>query len=236
MTRSEDPRREPLERKGVVYVVRDHFAVVVHLALLLGSARVWGWYNAFVVAGVMLAIKSTTAIVCLRINPAVLNARGTKHEMSGKEKAFFAVFVPASLALPVVAGFEVGTHGWTHASAAELAAGLVMMVAGGIIGIAALAANAFFEPTVRVQSDRDHQVCTSGPYRFVRHPGYVSAMMVVLSVPLILGSRWAFVPAAVECIALVVRTAHEDALLRTELAGYAEFARSTRYRLFPLLW
>ena len=111
-----------------------------------------------------------------------------------------------------------------------------MMLVGGVIALRALQVNAFFETTVRIQSDRGHQVCTAGPYRFVRHPGYVGAMLVVFGAPLVLGSRWAFVPVIVEATALVVRTAYEDRMLQSELPGYDEYTQQTRYRLIPFVW
>lgn len=236
MNTSDDPRREALGIAGRRYLIRDHVVVVVHLALLLGSARALGWNNAWLLAGLVLAIKVSSAVFTLRLNPAVLNARGTRREMSRGERIFFAVLIPASLAMPIVAGVDVGGRGWSHQAALELGIGIAMMVVGGAIDIWALAVNAFFEPTVRIQRDRGQRVCSSGPYRLVRHPGYLGAILIMLGAPLVLGSRWCFVPAVVQVIALAVRTIHEDRLLHAELEGYGAYAESTRYRLVPSVW
>jgi protein-S-isoprenylcysteine O-methyltransferase Ste14 len=149
---------------------------------------------------------------------------------------FFLVLVPASIALPIVAGLDVGAPGWTHASLVELVIGVVLALAGGGLTIWALAENAFFEPSVRLQSDRGQRVCSTGPYRFVRHPGYVGAMLVGFCVAPVVGSRWALIPAAVQACALIVRTRYEDRMLHESLEGYADYARETRYRLFPGVW
>ena len=79
-------------------------------------------------------------------------------------------------------------------------------------------------------------MCTAGPYRFVRHPGYTAGILGAPSMPLILGSWWAFVPTAIYILVFVLRTALEDKTLRQELPGYAEYAKSTRYRLVPGVW
>lgn len=231
-----DPRVEPLERAGKVYVVRDHFAAIVHVALLLGSARTLGWFNAWLVGALVLAVKASSALVLVRVNPAVLNARGTKRELDRREQLFFLVLALSSLTLPIVAGLEAGAPGWTHRSALALALGVGMTVAGGALTIWAMAVNAFFEPSVRLQDDRDQHVITAGPYRLVRHPGYLGASLVSTSIPLILGSVWALIPAAIQLAALVVRIGYEDRMLHEALPGYTEYAAQTRSRLVPGVW
>jgi protein-S-isoprenylcysteine O-methyltransferase Ste14 len=94
----------------------------------------------------------------------------------------------------------------------------------------------FFEPTVRIQTDRGHRVIDTGPYAIVRHPGYVAACVLFMGMPLSLGSFWALVPAAVSCLLLVVRTVLEDKTLRNELVGYEEYTQRVRYRLVPGVW
>jgi len=97
--------------------------------------------------------------------------------------------------------------------------------------------NTFFEKTVRVQIDRDHRVIDAGPYKFVRHPGYLSILVGgIFASPLLLNSWWAFVPAALCAVSLVIRTALEDRTLLKGLPGYEEYALRTRYRLFPGVW
>jgi protein-S-isoprenylcysteine O-methyltransferase Ste14 len=99
-----------------------------------------------------------------------------------------------------------------------------------------MAVNEHFETTVRIQHDRDHQVCNKGPYRFVRHPGYSGFLISSLAGPLVLGSWYALIPTAVVMILFVIRTALEDRTLRLELPGYEEYAQKTKYRLVPKVW
>ena len=97
--------------------------------------------------------------------------------------------------------------------------------------------NTHFEKTVRIQTDRNHKVIDTGPYRVVRHPGYLGLIAgFILSAPLLLGSWWAFVPAVASTATLIVRTALEDRTLREELDGYEDYARRVRYRLVPGVW
>lgn len=116
-----------------------------------------------------------------------------------------------------------------------------------VIGIAALAisflpltwsmaVNRFFEPTVRIQTQQEHQVISSGPYRYIRHPGYVGVILQFIAVPLSLGTLVAWIPALLGAALYVLRTALEDKTLQAELPGYVEYTQRTRYRLFPFIW
>ena len=89
---------------------------------------------------------------------------------------------------------------------------------------------------VRIQGERGHRAVTSGPYRFVRHPGYLGAVLGALATPLMLGSAWTFVPAGLVALLFVVRTHLEDQTLRRELQGYEEYTKRTRFRLVPWVW
>jgi len=97
-------------------------------------------------------------------------------------------------------------------------------------------ANRFFSAVVRIQEERGHAVASGGPYRFVRHPGYVGMIAQFLVTPLTLGSLWALMPAGIAVGLYVWRTALEDRTLREELAGYQDYAARVRYRLLPGIW
>ncbi|MEZ4712965.1 MAG: isoprenylcysteine carboxylmethyltransferase family protein [Caldilineaceae bacterium] len=90
-----------------------------------------------------------------------------------------------------------------------------------------------FSSVVRIQTERGHVVCDSGPYRFVRHPGYAGNMLALFGIVLALNSLWTIIPAAVALVITVIRTVLEDQTLQEELPGYPEYARRVRYRLFP---
>jgi len=107
---------------------------------------------------------------------------------------------------------------------------------GIVVLVWAMAANKFFSATVRIQEERGHTVATGGPYRYVRHPGYVGWLMLTLATPVVLGSRWALVPAGITVILTILRTALEDRTLHSELEGYREYAERVRYRLLPGIW
>jgi protein-S-isoprenylcysteine O-methyltransferase Ste14 len=115
--------------------------------------------------------------------------------------------------------------------------GLIFAIIGyDVVVVWAMIANAYFTAIIRIQEDRQHTVATGGPYRFVRHPGYVGTILCYLATPFLLGSVWALIPAIFASIVLIVRTALEDETLQEELPGYKEYTQQTRYRLIPGIW
>jgi protein-S-isoprenylcysteine O-methyltransferase Ste14 len=96
--------------------------------------------------------------------------------------------------------------------------------------------NRFFSPTVRIQSDRGHQVISGGPYQIIRHPGYSGWILQMLAAPLALGSWWGLIPGLLSACLYGIRTALEDRTLHRELPGYTDYAARVRYRLLPGIW
>ena len=100
----------------------------------------------------------------------------------------------------------------------------------------ATASNAFFSQIVRIQSEHGHAVAAGGPYRYVRHPAYVGAILYEIAVSVLLASWWALLAGGLNAILLIIRTALEDRTLLGELTGYVDYARKVHYRLIPGIW
>lgn len=113
---------------------------------------------------------------------------------------------------------------------------LVFMVLGSLLTIWAVAANKFFSGFMRIQKERGHTFATSGPYQYIRHPGYLGAIVFYLAAPLLLGSLWAYIPVGVYVIVVLIRTSLEDRTLQEELNGYQSYAQEVDYRLISGIW
>ncbi len=187
----------------------------------------------------VIVVASIPATLYLRrVNPEVVAARVNRHE--GTKRWDFllgAIFLlPTMLAIMIVAALDDGLYHWSHLPWWEVGLGYALLITGFVGVTWAESVNKFFEPTVRIQTDRGHRVIDSGPYAIVRHPGYLSGFFVFIGMALSLGSLWALIPAVMVCLLLVVRTILEDKTLRSELPGYNEYARRVRYRLIPGVW
>lgn len=236
MERAEPPKEPSAMSRGkaIAYAIGLPLSLLVLIFLPAGSI---GWRPGWLFLAVLVAAFGLSALVIARVNPVIYRARsrfqpGTKRW----DKALLAVILPAMTAILPVAALDAGRF---HASA--LPSWLIVLgYAGMLFGVAvtgwAQAVNPYFEPGVRIQSERHQQVVDTGPYRYVRHPGYIAALFLFFGMALALGSFWASAPAALATALLVVRTSWEDRLLRAELPGYADYARRVRRRLVPGLW
>jgi protein-S-isoprenylcysteine O-methyltransferase Ste14 len=138
------------------------------------------------------------------------------------------------VALPLIAALDV-RFGWTRDFNAVIQLLGALVFAGGLgLFSWAMIVNAYFSTAARIQSGQT--VCPSGPYRFVRHPGYAGAILQSFGIALLLGSWWALIPAAAAVVFMVIRTVLEDRMLQAELDGYAEYVHEVRFRLIPRCW
>lgn len=200
----------------------------------------WGWWEAWVVAIVIVFGFSLSRHLAAKRHPDILKERSESfgHKEAKKWDHFLAPMMAfGGTMILIVAGLEERFN-WTPQTfpLGWKIAGFMVLIAAYIFSSWALIENAFFSGTVRIQTDRGHTVCDSGPYRIVRHPGYAGSLVAYLVMPLILDSTWGFIAAALLLIVTVIRTNLEDRTLQMELPGYREFSSRTKYRLFPGIW
>ena len=111
-----------------------------------------------------------------------------------------------------------------------------VFVAANALQIWAMAVNIYFSTALRLQTERGHELVRSGPYRYVRHPGYLAMLLIVPSTAIALGSKLALVPAATYQVLILFRASREDKFLLRNLSGYADYIEEAPYRLIPGVW
>jgi protein-S-isoprenylcysteine O-methyltransferase Ste14 len=212
--------------------------VVFSPLLFLGAGRIrwfagWGYVLLFA-----LVNAACLAWVHAR-NPRVLERRRTaiKENTKSWDKWWLAAYRTMYVGSLVVGSIENGRFAGGTLPMWLWATGAATFTVGTCVFYWGMAHNQFFEKSVRIQEDHGHQVVDSGPYGIVRHPGYVGCILsFAVATPLLFASWWSALPAAMTTLLYLVRTAAEDATLRRELPGYADFAQRVRYRLVPGLW
>ena len=195
--------------------------------------RAWLFFG----AAFIYFVGSTLAIY--RYNPELLVARLRVRREGSKtwdEVLMRVANLTGLLLIPAVAGLDLGRYNWSSLEAFYLVPGFTLFILGAFLITWAMIVNRYFESTVRIQEDRDHEVVSTGPYRYVRHPGYLSGILWMSSIPLIIGSLYTFIPVMVYTALMTLRTHLEDRTLLDELPGYSEYAKRVRYRLIPLIW
>lgn len=214
--------------------------VVVYLFIplvLLVCGGDFGWWQAWGYSLLIVAAGLGGRIWAERRHPGLLAERQNMEKVQSA-KAWDKVLAPlmalsVSFPLVIVAGLD-HRFGWSSVFPLWLIVlGFILISIGYAFAAWALIENRFFSSVVRIQVDRGHVVCDSGPYRIVRHPGYAGNILALFGIVLALGSVWTLIPAAVALIIAVIRTVLEDQTLQEELPGYRDYARRVRYRLIP---
>lgn len=204
--------------------------------LFISSGRL-DWWMAWVYLGIYAVGVSANAAILMRINPELIAERAEDREFTKRwDRILATLWGLLSLVALLIAGLDM-RFGWSpEISPAVQVAGLILVVLGFSFSSWAMVSNAFFAGPVRIQEERGHTVCSSGPYRIVRHPGYAGWILSGIATPVMVDSLWGLIPAALAALFLVARTSLEDKTLQQELAGYEEYARDVHYRLVPGLW
>jgi protein-S-isoprenylcysteine O-methyltransferase Ste14 len=214
--------------------------VVVYLFIplvLLVCGGDFGWWQAWGYSLLIVAAGPGGRIWAERRHPGLLAERQNMEKVQSA-KAWDKVLAPlmalsVSFPLVIVAGLD-HRFGWSPVLPLWLIVlGFLVITLGYAFAAWALIENRFFSSVVRIQVDRGHVVCDSGPYRIVRHPGYAGNLLALPGMVLALSSMWTLIPAAVALIIAVIRTVLEDQTLQDELPGYRDYARRVRYRLIP---
>ena len=221
-------------------------AIALRLVLVMGllatvlflvSGR-WDWTMAWIYVGFMLVGGAANAAFTFRRNPGLARERNHPPPDAKRWDRWLVrgVAVYGPLAVFVTAALDQRFRWSPPLPAGVPWIGLAILLAGYLVSSWALSVNPFFSAVVRIQRDRGHRVIASGPYRLVRHPGYLGGLMAQLAGPMVLESAWAWIPSALTGALLVARTALEDRTLRAELEGYAAYAGRVRRRLLPGIW
>ncbi len=214
---------------------------IIVAVLFLPAGRL-NWVAGWVYV-LLIIVNTVINYVYLRqTNPTLIVYRTRiGHGTKTWDTILMAVLTPVLLSVYGVAGLDAGRLGGSAIPSLIWPAllwplGFALFMVGAVLLTWSMGVNPFFEKTVRIRTERGQRVVDTGPYRFVRHPGYAGFGIWILSVPLLLGSWWAFFPAILSIAIVVVRTAWEDRTLRQELPGYREYTDHVRFRLIPDVW
>jgi protein-S-isoprenylcysteine O-methyltransferase Ste14 len=234
-----EPRAQHADTASGVrrWLIRESSGVVfVALSLFIPAGRL-DWAMGWALVAIYSAWIAAQAIFLIPRCPELLAERAERRRDPKRSDAtLLGIIGLATLAKHVVAGLDY-RFGWAPSIPLGLQIGAALVAMGGLALVTwAMMANAFFSMTYRLQEDRGHTVATGGPYRCVRHPGYVGTITFELATPVMLGSLWALIPALLIVVLTVVRTALEDKSLLQELDGYPEYSGRVRFRLLPGVW
>jgi protein-S-isoprenylcysteine O-methyltransferase Ste14 len=220
-----------------VVVLRVVIGLALILAILFIPAGTLRWPQAWIFLLLYFSAVAWFYLYTKKKDPGLLKERmSPPKNVKAWDRRIVRIYSLLLALMTVLAGLDAVRFRWSR-----LSLGWNILGFGGL-GLAmqlafwATRENTFASQVVRIQDDRGHRVCSTGPYAHVRHPMYVGVILSIISFPLALGSLFAFIPAGLIVGLFVLRTSLEDKTLQEQLPGYKEYAQKVRSRLIPGVW
>lgn len=210
---------------------------IIYVALIFVAAGTVHWPRFWFFLGFYVISTSAFLIWLKRRDPGLLKERMTvKKDVKKWDKAIIRVYSALLFITLLVAPLDAVRFHWSRVPQILQWCAFAGILASWSVVFWAFRENAFLSGYVRIQTDRGHLVCSSGPYRFIRHPMYLAVILIVFCLPFFLGSLYSLIPAALVAALFVLRTSLEDQTLKKELPGYDEYAAKVRWKLLPRVW
>ncbi len=227
-----------LTKSGIRYIIAMFILLIIQAIILFACSSTIYLPRAWFFLSITFIYYLLSTIILYRVNPELINQRGDIKPDAKLWDQFLmrAHNIMLIFIMPAIIGLDVGRFHWSGISFYYIIPGLVLYITSVILINWAMIVNPHFEATVRIQKDRNHKVITTGPYKIVRHPGYLSGILWSIAVPLIIGSTFGLISGGIAIILLIIRTFLEDKTLYNELDGYSEYVERVKYRLFPGIW
>ncbi|MEO8814894.1 MAG: isoprenylcysteine carboxylmethyltransferase family protein [Mycobacterium sp.] len=204
--------------------------------MLFAPAGTFHYWQAWVFLAVFALSTWIPSVYLMRTNPAALDRRmraGPLAETRTLQRIVITVMFISFAAMFMVSALD-HRFGWSPVPAPVCLVGDVLVAIGLGIAMLVVFQNGYAAANVTVEAGQT--LVLTGLYGLVRHPMYVGNVILMLGVPLALGSYWGLVFFIPGLIVLVLRIGDEEQLLTTELAGYRDYTQRVRYRLLPYIW
>ncbi len=208
-------------------------------SLLFIAAGTWNWPAGWVLLAEMGGGQVALGLWLGRHDPSLLAERLSANFQSAQpswDKALVAALMVWSVGSFVLMAFDAVRFGWSHVPLPLQVVGALLVFLYSVIAYLTFRANTYAATVVKIQSERGHQVVSTGPYAHVRHPMYSGLVLFYVGAPLLLGSWYGLAAAIVSVSILAVRAMLEEGALTAALPGYREYAARVRYRLVPGIW
>jgi len=223
---------------GRLFLTALYILIFPVLILLLSGD--WLWAEGLIFCVWFITLCATTIIYLYRKNPGLLAERykkpGTANQ-KGWDKYVVVSLILGFVLWIVIMPLDAKRFGWSGAFP------LWVMVLGGIgllfsyfLFFRAYTDNSFLSPLVRMQTERKHQLVSTGVYGFVRHPMYLGGLLFFIGTPMLLGSLYSIITGILLSFLIAGRIIGEEKMLADELEGYADYRKKVKYRLIPFIW
>ena len=227
---------QKLDKYGKFALIREYLARVIMAFILVLTSGTWTWINTWIYAALATLTSVLVHLFVIRVNPSLYNERGNPNENTQKwDLILMRAISLFSFSSIIIAGLDK-RNSWSSLGDGWIIPGGILIILSGVLATWAMAENSYFSSVVRIQDDRGQIVISSGPYHYIRHPGYLSGIMFFLGTPMVLDSVFGFVSFVCITVGFGIRIIFEEKMLIAQLDGYREYSKMVKYRLIPKIW
>jgi len=214
--------------------------ILIFPALLIFLSGDWLWTEGYIFSIWFIILCYTAIIYLYHKDPALLMERykqpGTANQKGWDKYVVFGLLI-GFITWIVIMPLDAKRFAWTKCFPLWLKViGGICLIQSFFFFLRSYTDNTFLSPLVRIQTERKHQVVTTGVYSIVRHPMYLGGSLLFIGTPMLLGSAYGLIIGLLLMFLLLFRIIGEEKMLNNELEGYAEYKKKVKYRLIPFIW
>ena len=227
---------QKLDKDGKLALIREYLARVIMVVILVLTSGTWTWINIWIYFALAALTSMLVYIFVVRVNPSLYNERGNPGDNTRKwDLIWLSAYGLISYSLIIIAGLNK-RNGWSSLGDEWIIPGGILIILSGVLVAWAMAVNSYFSSVVRIQDDRGQTVVASGPYQYIRHPGYLGVIFYYIGTPMMLDSWISFFPVLIIILGFMLRIQFEERTLKEELSDYERYSQKVKYRLIPGIW
>lgn len=212
------------------------FCLVLGLLLFIAAGTVF-WLYGWIFLILLYSFEVALFIWLVRYDPGLIEERtGLKSDQPTWDKESNVLAYPLIAILLIVMPLDAVRFHWSQMPTWLHVVGAIVLLSSFYLIYLTYRENPYLSSAVRIQEERGQTVVSTGPYRYVRHPLYTSALLFFLGSTLLLGSWIGVILGLVLEGTLAIRAAREEQVLLKGLKGYDAYMARVRWRLIPHVW
>jgi protein-S-isoprenylcysteine O-methyltransferase Ste14 len=214
-------------------LIRLILGLLILMTMFFLPAGTFAYWHAWIYIALILIPMCVSFLMLIRKDPDLLERRLRMKEKKSHQKLLIRISWIIFLIAFIIPGFDF-RFGWSHIPIWVVICAYIFILAGYIFFIFVMKENSYASRIIEVE--KGQKVIDTGPYAFMRHPLYLSNLIIYLGTPIALGSFWALIAILPLPVVIIFRLLDEEKTLQKDLPGYTDYMSEVKYRLIPLIW
>jgi len=214
-------------------IIKVIFSLLFICLLLFVPAGTMNYWNGWLFIGALFIPMFFVMVYLMRNDPELLQKRLKTNEKEKTQKVYLFLSIVICILTFAIPGLDF-RYQWSEVPLWLVILATGIMVVGYFMFFTVMKQNSYASRVIEIQEGQ--KLIDTGLYGLVRHPMYLSATIMYVAMPLILGSYWSLIPVLFLPLLLAIRILNEEKVLKNNLPGYEQYMQKIKYRLIPFIW